>query len=504
MGKPVQQVKDLLERKWFVLALIAACRSALFLFSLFLVSRTIYSWDSFRFLTQAASMLNGGGFQRMGVAETMLPPGYPVFLMALLSASGSHVFIAAAQLVLSTASCYLVYFSLQQKSKLIAALAALGMAVCPMTGRLSQLLLSETLGVFLSCVVVWLLSRYARRQLAVSGFFLLGAAGSVLLLTSPAVLFLVYALLLSIVWRSRLSLKSAMVLAGAGVALLPWFTFCIKHDGRVYPTILKPADSLGSSGRTAWLMSWSLRCEDQFRNRTPDHAFGSPDNKRRIQEAFSASKKSGMTWDAWMRLIKSPEFGQLAAQGKISTLKGSGVDDVTVQALGALGAAHRDAHPVDHHLIKPAVRGLMLWLEPGRFSMGTADQLIQKMRDVMPPSRGDPGARNRCGAGGLARRLIAGAGSAFLLVLPGLYAITFALLAVFSMRRTDLISCSILIGVVLYTAISAYFVDVQPRRNVVFYPFLFYLATYLPARMANRPRGLEAIQTSQPKSEKHP
>src|SRR5262245_35240129 len=212
-----------------------------------------YRPDSLRFLDQAESLLDGRGYTWQGQPDASLPPGYPVFISAVFAVRHSHAFLRLAQLGLSLASCYLVFFALKPRSERLAAVALLLMSLSPWTGRLMCSIMSETLGIFLCSLLVFFVSRYELGARSWGHHFVIGLLCTALLLTSPATIFLAFGIFCAIAWYSRHRRAGLLFLGLGGLLLMaPWQAYCHYATGRLQPTVI--ADY---SRNNSYSYSWS-------------------------------------------------------------------------------------------------------------------------------------------------------------------------------------------------------------------------------------------------------
>ncbi len=169
--------------------------------------------DSGRYLDQAASLRAGQGLYRGSDPVTNLPPGYPVFIAALRFLYDGESIIYGVQFFMSVLACWLVYSSIRGRSARFALLGLLGMAVHPMLVRWPRAIMSETLGVFLAALAVWLLSRMTcpRQFPAVLAFFL-GLVLLALPLTVPFTVFLAVGVWIAAAIRLRRDVRRLLLL----------------------------------------------------------------------------------------------------------------------------------------------------------------------------------------------------------------------------------------------------------------------------------------------------
>ncbi|HKS29837.1 MAG TPA: glycosyltransferase family 39 protein [Pyrinomonadaceae bacterium] len=162
---------------------------------------------------------------------THRPPLYPA-LIALLWWGDSPPVVAVMllQSLLGAATVSLVYLMARDRfNRHVAVLASLGMALAPMTGFFTAVLLTETLFTFLLTLAVF----WWGREKAVLAGLALGLAA----LTRPGVLFFILALpLLSLLPSMRHRLRTFLIIAVAAVAVLsPWVVRNAVVFGRFIP-----------------------------------------------------------------------------------------------------------------------------------------------------------------------------------------------------------------------------------------------------------------------------
>jgi 4-amino-4-deoxy-L-arabinose transferase-like glycosyltransferase len=218
-------------------------RLALLLLVIWLAARLAFTTQVFRepglvqlidrntYVELAESLLERGTYQgytdpRMDLVRT---PAYPVFLAAVLGLSGRNLaFVAVAQLILTCATCWLVYQSAKLVANRGAALAAAWLyALSPNGLFVSLMALTETLFALVLALALYLLLRYRQeprwRWLAACALVL--GAGN-LVRPIALVLILIWMLLILLVqvpegWRARLGRAAAFGLL-AWLVFLPW------------------------------------------------------------------------------------------------------------------------------------------------------------------------------------------------------------------------------------------------------------------------------------------
>lgn len=476
-----------------VLPIIA--RVLLFMYCLCFEKYSIYSWDSFRFLSEAESLARGDGFQRFGVPETSLPPGYPTFLAALMILTPSHSLILFLQLVFSTLSCFLVYFAIRRYSERLAVVSLFGMALCPWTGMLSQLIMSETLGIFVASLLVFLVafvSHGDRSNRNTGVFFAIGVCAAALPLICPGTLALSLGMFAAVLWRQR-STWPKCVLMGFGFVLtmLPWQLYCYAVNGRVYPAVVR-VSSLNNGKRT-WWRSWVTRDIDFHLpwDSLPAQAFDSDGERSHVfavAGAATSAVKAETLDEMTSKFLLSRGMGNSAAAQASPANRvpyvprlGRAPDDRLDAILGEIGARRASEHPWSYYLKYPFIRAVNLWLRMGRFSIGgTFDDHMRRATEVFPARYF--GNVVSVGVGKATQRALIGLLGIVLVALYALYGLWFMYLALRALRSNSLLVWAICLGVLAYTLSSVYLPDINLRRNTVFYPALFFLSAFVRHR----------------------
>ena len=286
--------------------------------SLFIFWVYVETPDWFRFLDQAKPIAAGEGFRTGGRLETYLPPGYPVFVAALILLDlDGH--LPLAQIVMRFLTVVLVYGAVVRISRALALPLAMLLAVNPLASRLSGYLLSETLGAFLCATACFLLVDVLKRR-HWSTSLLLGAVGIALILTSPATIFLAFAILsiaCFVAIQSRRFKAAAAIVLGAAIVMLPWQTHCYHATGSVCyliystnPLRIAAEETDGSNLVYQWLRTWSLgerHIHVLHRNNpggAPDWAFARradkelfPDKGERLPDGLSPEQRLAISED---------------------------------------------------------------------------------------------------------------------------------------------------------------------------------------------------------------
>lgn len=423
--------------------------------------------DSHRFLAQARSMLDGQGFGIDGVLETSLPPVYPIFLAVFLKLGLAPDQIPYLQIGLLLAAAAALHEAVRPAGKAVASLAVLLLAANPWVVRQTGYLLSETLSVLLASVAILLLVRTRRgrgRPLLALGA---GAASAVLLLSSPAHLFVFAALgaggLLA-TWRRPAGLASFV--GGIVLVMLPWQLHCIAATGRPVATVFTPrfrfvGDGLGFG---LWFRTWQLRFREfdvYFKGGdlsvAPARAFRS-DRDRRALLAATAGHAMG-----------SPESAEAFRQSARETISEA---------------------PLRFFVGLPAARAFLLWTDMpqiGHTQIEYAGRLFPWTFRSDWNAFGLPRAVQRLGKGVLS--------TAALGIYAG-YPLLFLWLAARAVRSPDgrLLAVVFLLAFAGYTFAAAWWAAGEPRRNLHLYPVALVLLQYLrvPSSLEPRDRELEA------------
>ncbi len=418
-----------------------------------LLHRSGGSGDAQRYFEQAEGLLSGHRYSWPGGVGISPPPGYPIFLAAVLRLFHNVEAVYWVQFVLSTISCYLVYIALRKHHKVMAVVAVLLMCASPFTGRMLQQLLSETFSIFLSSIVVYCLSIYERNRTQPELLFLLGLTSSVLLMTTPATLLLVAGLFLILSFLSRLNPRAVGALwLGGFIVIAPWQKFCWEQTGRLQPGIyfaLPQNDFQG--GFNLWLRTWSRHeghisylWMPQTLKTAPSYAFSSAEEKSKVLELVSDRQAGKLSWDQ-----ADVQWKTLANQRKKENL-------------------------FSYYVKLPAIRAVTQWMNiapwwrPDLFSAGWSS-LIQ---------RHELEAKIRY-------ELVCD------LALLGFHAAELILFAYFSfhaLRSRNPIAIFIVLALIVYTVAGAYTAMGEERRNFPFYPFLYLLAAWAPSALQQRRR----------------
>lgn len=223
----------------------------------------VWTPDCDRFVRQAADLSDGQGFRWKGRPALDLPPGYPVFIALLGKLGVPSGRLSTVNVILGSVTCGLLFLVVRQVgSRWAAALVAFALALNPWIARQCSYVMSETLTTFLCVVllhVAWASGdgKGAPARAAVAGLLL-----SAIVLTAPGLLFVGAFGVVALVFRwRRTPLRVALLLASAGLVILPWQWHCLEATGHLVPTIFVPTEDL-SSGVGRWARTWSGGEED--------------------------------------------------------------------------------------------------------------------------------------------------------------------------------------------------------------------------------------------------
>lgn len=176
-----------------------------------------HSADTGWYVRLATELIEHGRFWSGEIPELIRTPGYPLMLVLGLWAGHVEIITIALQIVMSTATCYLIYLTAQQftTNKQTASIAALLFAFEPLSILHSVLLLSETLFTLLIVASIYLLaSAYSLRSIRHFVLAALCLASSAYVRPVAYFLPLVLTLLMLIFWAIN---KDRRVLVGTAI-----------------------------------------------------------------------------------------------------------------------------------------------------------------------------------------------------------------------------------------------------------------------------------------------
>jgi 4-amino-4-deoxy-L-arabinose transferase-like glycosyltransferase len=170
----------------------------------------------------ALNIIAGFGFGGPIKPYVYRPPLYSGLLALVYTAFGPHTVAAIIlQAVLSAATCYFVYrIALTLWGRRVAMVAAGLWAICPDIIIFSNLVLTETLYMFLAAVVLWLLVRFRDNWW---GIISAGAFLGLLSLTRGAALAFVPLVIVWMLFVRRMDYKKVLAFSAVFLAVItPW------------------------------------------------------------------------------------------------------------------------------------------------------------------------------------------------------------------------------------------------------------------------------------------
>ena len=409
--------------------------------------------DTWRFFNQAQGFLEGEGFRDC----TSLPPGYPLFLalVSLGSDTRFDIWLHTAwvlNILMSLASCFLVYAAVRPKAPRAAVGAFFCMAVSPVLARLTGYLLSETFAVFLASMLAYEVARFEMRGAGPLHVFLIGFLCVALLLTAPATIPLAFFVWCYLAWGNRKKIRNLAALAAASLLLMiPWQIHCYRVTGKPQP-IIYTTGLVQDSGFTMWCRTWVSTQGDmgvwwhpeQFRW-LPDSLFSSPEEREALT-ALYYRKGTG-------RLARDPELSEPFRAAALKRIAES---------------------PSRFYLVLPAKRSLSLWFD-AEYGWSKAIQQLHRFSFTSDIPSGHSALQATI------RSLV---GSAGFLAYNGVH-LVLVLVAILGLRSRRLMPWLIVSSVVIYTVISAVTAMGEFRRDLPFYPFILLILFYLTRTSRN-------------------
>lgn len=450
----------------FWLGMLAAAVLRLAVFSPIQVSDNV---DYQRFFEQGRSIQQGEGFLRGGAPCTFLPPGYPVFLSLVFFSGDSERYIQGIHLLLSLASCCLVYLAILPRSQRLAQMGLFAMALSLPLATWVWRYQSETFAVFVASALAYQVSRYESGHQTAWRLFFIAAIGVFLVLTTPGLVFLVFGLVVCLGWRERRSWPRLLALVGGCLlVVVPWQVHCLWAIGRVVPSILTP-HGLAVRGDRFWVRSWLMKHNDIF----AAYSVASP----RSKEAFDRFEIFDTKVPDWA--FSSPDE-RAGLRHLLERFVNGDVDAVTVEEeFMRAGMQSRHDHPFRYHVALPLIRAGDLWftmrpggvVQPSFLGHWPVKSFVEDVRQF--------------GRAKAIRRLVGMATAYVALVLHLAYLTGFLWLAWKSLSTRALVPWAIVLGVLLYSYVSSAVALQDARRNLTFYPFLCFLLFYLPTPLAS-------------------
>jgi 4-amino-4-deoxy-L-arabinose transferase-like glycosyltransferase len=422
--------------------------------------------DSGRFIQQAEWLVAGEGYMGKQIwavsstgirSETALPPGYPVFLAAVLCLTGpGDSFLLAArilQLLMSLGTCYLVYFAVRPRSNRLALLGFVLLATSFSSVGISRQIMSETLAVFLIGVLVWLVSSMETRGGNPLLAFSTGLLCVAVLLTAPATIVLSFCTWCYTLWRLRKQWRNLACLAlGSLLIMVPWQVHCYRATGQFQPTVFR-STGIWQSGFTLWYRTWACKESDLF-------VFWRPQPFRELPDSVFSSKEQRD------RLTALNERVADSAGFKLNHYSPD-VDEAFREA-----AAERIAEaPWRFYLFLPLERAATLW-----FHCEVWDKSVQLLKRFSFTKRI---LESGTGVRAIITTMVGVLGVAAINAVP------FALVAILlvggvrSIRHPEAMPLLILFSVLAYTSLSAVSGIGELRRDFPFYPAILFILFYL-------------------------
>lgn len=401
--------------------------------------------DGLRYIEQAQLLLDGESFR----LRTNVPPGYPAFLALLSLGTGtpldpsSLTIVWVSHVLMSMASCWLVYAAIRPRAPRAAVVALFCMAASPVVARLLSYLLSETFSAFLSSILVFELSRVERHGANSFRALSVGFLCVALLLTSPAAIFLAFLIWCYVAWGQRRHLKNvALLAAGSLLLMIPWQLHCYRVVGRPLLTIYTSLDK-SMAPYNLWCQTWMETQHDlgarwrpeQFHS-LPDSLFASAEEREELMALYAAKFELGNV-------------------------------DVDLEPFRPAALRRIAEDPWQFYLFLPAKRCFSLWFDTD-YGRREAIQLLDHFPFTKGISTGQTAVETTI------RNVVGAVG--FL----GFNGVPLVLLVVevLGMCSRRLMPWIIVFSVAIYTIISAAEAWGEFRRNVPFYPAILFILFY--------------------------
>ncbi len=419
--------------------------------------------DTLRFFGQASSLVEGNGYKTVGVPETFLPPGYPVFIAIVKYFGGNEFTVRALQICLALMSCNLVFFAIRPYSRRAAIVATFAMAIHPQAARLVGYLLSETFGLFLCSVLVFTFSRIEQGYRGFINYLLFGVVLIALPRTSPATIVLSVAIGGYVLYKlliKRLPMHAVVMVIGVSSLLIPWQVHCINSTGSVCSTLYSSnvIQRLDNSPNVIyyWFRTWAHGERDLpviWRSDVkaiPERAFRSEEEKIYILEAIS--EKNTQT-NSTGHILLNESADKFVAQNRFLFYVGL-----------------------------PMIRSFNLWFDMmqidhvqmeyvGRFF---SKKIIEDYVEVGPIHT--------------FQRILKSFASTFVYLIYISYPVFFLVITCYGLIKKEAIIILIGSSILAYTLISGFVAHGESRRNVVFLPAILYLLRFVPtARTCQMP-----------------
>ncbi len=427
-----------------------------------------YGPDGERFVYQAHALMRGEGFLFDGRPTTLLPPGYPLLLCAVFTFHDDPFALIPVQFLLSLGSIALVYSAIAPWSKRGAALAAFAMALHPYLALKVSEVRSETWGVFLTSLLVYSISRAEQRDLAqarLGQLFSIGFLCLAVLLTVPALAFLCLALWLVVAARIRASgARLATLTLGSLALALPWQLHCYRAVGHLEPLMFGRNTGVSIPGPNAGVLN-------------PESGFG-----RWTRSWMTSDTQMGVWW--WSHSFASvPEdvFESEQQKRELHRLHTLACEDkvdpnLLDRAYGEAADRRYETLPLRTRVEFPLRRALLLWMEMPQLHHAQMDRIAALTPQAFQTDKAQLGTRRAW------LRLAKAAWSLAVYALYLAYPAGFVVLLAKTWNDRRLVPLAVLLGVLAYTAASAYLAVCEVRRNLPLFPALLFLLAYYPTR----------------------
>ncbi len=452
MVKPLRFLLKNTQSRRHILQLIG---STLAVLTMVLMFGPYVGGDWARFESQAISLLSAQGYVTGGIPETQLPPGYPVFIALVYTLGGNHQVVVGLQLIMLLVATNLVFLSLRQINLKIAFIGMLGVGLNPWLARVASSTMSETLGVFLCALLLWLFSTIYRGHRGTAALVSFGVVSIFLPLTSPATIILCLFLWLILGIKLLPEVRSlVLLLTGTLIVFLPWEVHCTKASGNFCVALYSYQSDTINNDLFRWFRSWAKQESDidsalhVYANRqnftlTPDRAFDSEQQREQLTQAILGDK-----FERFATTLKFAEFARVA-------------DDRI-----------RDS-PLAYYLTLPLIRTATLWFD--------MDQLIHVQMEYV--GRLSPGifSRDRLELGGsrALKRVFKALASTAIYPLYICYPLLMLWVLYLAIKNRNHIPLLIVLSIVIYSAISGFYALGEARRNLVFIPAILFLLQWI-------------------------
>lgn len=181
-------------------------------------------WDEKDYYTISSNVVEKGHYSRYGIVDNACrPPGYPFFLIAIMTVSDSIVFIKLVQLLLYYLSGFLMYriTYLIRKDQTISLLAAGLFLIYPSILYTVNTIYPQILYMCLFLLLIYLLFLYSDKLFS---FVVMGIINGFLIFVIPLhILFIpIFIFLIGIGKYKKKLLKSFILILLTFVVILPW------------------------------------------------------------------------------------------------------------------------------------------------------------------------------------------------------------------------------------------------------------------------------------------